>query len=391
MSREPSEGCQQSQQLEDGDQYMSAAAGGPFIPSKSLAPVVSRPSENARIKGLNGLPSDIVESQFCRFLDKPGFLHDSDIFALSSVSKTTQALFQPNQLQMLANKLLLQVIRGKQEKAEVILKIRPALLLVKGTATDYSGRTIIATAFQAALGAGDKPMWDMMLPHLETREALRQFREWFPNGIETTPAADLQAIYNKIARAIIYGEADHQRLAIEEFRGIFTCPKEITQGHHFNLQHLLVAYQAYIDNFDALRALDNWDRLDLFWTQVVGFVQRQMPAYDAQIHCSGVQSVLDDSSKFKRLLKLDCGTDFFGKAINSGLGFDFGVFSYFAQSGSVCAGVYRPLVARGLQGLGPAGTPDLGLKKYVEQKQMRLHDLESHLSKECVINPSNDS
>jgi hypothetical protein len=43
-------------------------------------------------------------------------------------------------------------------------------------------------------------MWEMMLPYfesLEQEEALRQFNEQFPNGIEETPASELIADYNE--------------------------------------------------------------------------------------------------------------------------------------------------------------------------------------------------
>ena len=41
------------------------------------------------------------------------------------------------------------------------------LLLYKCEVEDYSGRKIIATPFQAALGAEDERMWGMMKPHYE--------------------------------------------------------------------------------------------------------------------------------------------------------------------------------------------------------------------------------
>ena len=63
------------------------------------------------------------------------------------VSKTTQSLFQPARMQEMANKLLLQVMHGEQEKAAKILKIHPELLTMTGTATDYSGRTFETTAW----------------------------------------------------------------------------------------------------------------------------------------------------------------------------------------------------------------------------------------------------
>ncbi|MFI4917944.1 MAG: hypothetical protein ACHP65_00145 [Legionellales bacterium] len=259
----------------------------------------------------------------------PSFFTTKDLYNLSLTSKTFRQLASDN---LACARLLKHVILGDEGYAQDMIEANPTLLFMKTSAQDYSGRTIIATPFQGAIGAGDTSMWKMMLPHLDIREALRQFREWFPNGIETTPAADLQAIYNEIARAIINGDAQG-RLAIEEFRQIITSPKEITHGHHFNLQHLLAAYQAYIDNFYPLSPLGNWDNLDLFWKQVIGYVQRQMTAYDAQMHCSGVHSVLDTPRLFRRLLKLSGGEEFFSPLlVNSGLGFDFAVFSYYSRS-----------------------------------------------------------
>ncbi len=129
------------------------------------------------------------------------------------------------------------------------------MLLIKSKAVDYSGRIIIGTAFQAAIGTGDKPMWEMMLPYfegLEQGEALRQFDEQFLNGIEDEISAEeIKDYYNAIALAIINDE-NHGLSVIEGFRKEITCQKEITQGKHFNLQHLIAAYQAYIDNFNIL-------------------------------------------------------------------------------------------------------------------------------------------
>ncbi len=200
--------------------------------------------------------------------------------------------------------------------------------MIKAKAKDYSGRTILGTAFQAAIGAGDKPMWEMMLPYfagLEKGEALRQFHEQFPEGIEDEVSAeDLKEYYNAIALAII-SHKDQGLSAIEKFRKQIAFQGEITQGKHFNLQHLIAAYQTYIDYFDALT---NWDNRDLFWQKVIGYVQRQMTAYDAQVHCSGIQSVLETERAFSRTLKFPGGEKFFPLSVDSGLGFDFACFSY---------------------------------------------------------------
>ncbi len=305
---------------------------------------------------------------------KPSFFTNKDLANLSLTSKTLGSVVFSELNQREAQKLVTHVVQGEQDKAQAMIEKNPELLLIRSEAKDYSGRTIIGAAFPAALGAGDKPMWEMMLPYfesLEQGEALRQFNEQFPNGIEETPASELKADYNVIALAIINDE-DNGLSVIEGFRKKITSQKEITQGKHFNLQHLIAAYQAYIDNFNTLAT---WSNRDLFWQKVIGYVQRQMTAYDAQIHCSGVKSVLDNEKSFSRTFKFCNGGEFFPLVPEVGLGFNFACFSYYA------AGV----------GLRPAEMLGNGadLKNFVEQQQTHLRDLESHLSKECIISPLN--
>jgi hypothetical protein len=304
------------------------------------------------------------------------FFNDKEPSNLLRTSNTpnTAATQEFNQCELLKHFVL-----GEQDKAETLIKAHPKWLLNKYLAQDYSGRTIIATPFQAAIGAGDKPMWEMILRYLEPLEALRQFREWFPNGIEEeTSAKTLQVGYNAIVLEIIKGQT-HGQAAISGFRDQITAQKEIRQGRHFNLNHLSAAYQAYIDNFDVL---SSWENRDLFWNQVIGYVQRQMTAYDAQIYCSGVKKVLENPVAFSRALILANDCEFFPTSISSGVGFDFGVYSCHGSKGFWQSQGGVPVVV--------AKEAD-GLKIYVEQKQMELQDLESHLSKECSITPNNRS
>ncbi|HAU1150629.1 TPA: hypothetical protein JBI12_01530 [Legionella pneumophila] len=261
---------------------------------------------------------------------KPSFFINKDLANLSLTSKTLNGVVCSELNQRAAQKLLTHVVKGEQDKAQALIEKNPGLLLIKSKAVDYSGRTIVGTAFQAAIGSGDKPMWEMMLPYfecLEQGEALRQFQGQFPSGIEETPAAELKAYYDAIALAIIHDE-DHGLSVIEGFRKEITCQKEITQGKHFNLQHLIAVYQSYIDNFHAL---GNWNNRDLFWQKVIGYVQRQMTAYDAQIHCSGVVwCVLNKESSFSRTFELSNDKELFPLQIDSGLGFDFACYSYYS-------------------------------------------------------------
>lgn len=325
----------------------------------------------------------LSEQAFALPLMQLGLMRNTNFVSLSLSSRTLYAVAKPElKRRAVTHKLLKHVLLGEQTEACAMIKANPKLLLIKAEAKDYSGRTIIATPFQAAIGAGDKPMWEMMLPYfegLEPKEALRQFHEWFPKEINYTPASELQPSYNALALAIIHDE-DHGQSAIEAFRITISAQKEIRQGNHFNLQQLIAAYQAYIDNYDAL---GTWANRNLYWNQVISYVLRQMTTYDAQVYCSGARYTVDnDEDAFSRTLEFDTGEKFFPLQDGAGLGFDFGCCSNYnhAVKRSVAPAVWN----------GRCASMPI-LENYVEQKQTHLQDLESHLSKECVISPSNCS
>lgn len=298
------------------------------------------------------------------------FLTDGGLFNLLITTKT-QGLFAKSSLdQRAAQKLLGHVVLGEEAKARDMIAANPGLLLITSKAVDYSGRTVIATPFQAALGAGDKPMWEMMRPYIGKEEALRQFHNWFPEGIEEAPTvAVLKPKYHAIAKAII-DDVDKGKSAIESFREEITRQKKIKHGKHFNLNHLVAAYAAYIDNFEAL---DSWDNRDSFWRKVIGYVQRQMTAYDAEVHCFGIKDVLNNAASFSRSLKLGKGGTFFPLVADAGLGFEFACFSY--------APARRARTRAGWGGdSGNLPVQDLvALENYITQKTEALADLKESL------------
>lgn len=263
------------------------------------------------------------------FVSSLSFFNDKELHGLFGTSKQFNAAATE---ELYRRSLLKHIVLGEQKEAEALIKSHPKWLLSKSQAQDYSGKRIIATPFQAAIGAGDKPMWEMILRYLDPNRALKQFLAWFPNGIEEdTPAIELQKDYNRIALAIIH-DADGGASAIAGFREQLTAQKEIRYGKYFNLEHLKAASQAYTNNF---RALGNWNNRDLFWIQVMGFVQRQMTAYDAQVYFFGVQKVLDNEVSFSRLPKLSKDEELFLPAVYSGLGYDFALFSFYEDGRSV--------------------------------------------------------
>src|SRR3990167_3967437 len=116
------------------------------------------------------------------------------IGALSNTCTTLHKLFQPSLTELAdkaAAKLLEHVLKGeKQAVIDILNKHKhPALLFRKAKAKDYSGRTIYASPYQAALGAEDTDMLQMMKTYFDQitdgrKEALKQYDEQFPNGAE---------------------------------------------------------------------------------------------------------------------------------------------------------------------------------------------------------------
>src|SRR5688500_6820432 len=84
----------------------------------------------------------------------PCFFTDNDLFNLSLSSRILYSAAQPELTRSAPQKLLTYVILGEQDKANAMIKANPKWLLIQSKAVDYSGRTIIATPFQAAIGAG---------------------------------------------------------------------------------------------------------------------------------------------------------------------------------------------------------------------------------------------
>jgi len=273
------------------------------------------------------------------------FFNSQTLNALSKTCASWSQEARPALTERAAKVAMQHIVYGEQEEAEAMIKANPELLLYKSQVKDYSGRTIIATPFQAALGAEDEWMWGMMRPYftiLESKGAIdsakeevrQQFDEQFPGGIENIPAKELQAMYDDLASAIINND-DNGKEEIEGFRQIITQHDCIDSGIHFNMQHLIAAYQAYIDNFGRLGTCVN---RDTFWNKVIGFVQRQMPTNYAQVHCSGIKNVIDSSDNFKRKLSFNDGVKFFPLPVDAaGLGFDFAVYSF--RSACCCRGV----------------------------------------------------
>ncbi len=159
---------------------------------------------------------------------------------------------------MMADKLLLQVMHGEQDKAEVILKIRPDLLMIKGTATDYSGRTFTCTAFQYALWA------------LDTRYMCNMMLDCVPNS----PDAKI------IQEGLLMQLLAHEHGGIE-----YQLELRTVREKHYDFTPILTALKTYVDNYDHWYANLMWAEMERQWCRVVGLAQRYVPAHVAQHYC----------------------------------------------------------------------------------------------------------
>ena len=117
---------------------------------------------------------------------------------------------------------------------------------------------------------------------------------------------------------------------LEAFRKHFG-PRIIKPSERFNPEPLLDAMQVYINNYDPWSS----EQCSLFWRQVIGYLQRMLPACYAQAFCQGLYNVTDGNEPLKRSLKLADGTSFYpvDPSSRAEVGFDFGVYSYLLATG----------------------------------------------------------
>lgn len=267
--------------------------------------------------------------------------------------------------------LLIQaVVQGDISQAKKLIEQNPTLVSLKGDAIDYSHRTIQdVTPFQAALCAWDEEMCKMLMEYMQPEEIILEYNQIFPQGVETHCASqkpfNFSEIFNVISQssdadvqAALSKEQNETTLckALNQFRVEFTnlsCQEKI-----FNPQHLIMAYNKYIEFYDDRfdRSLQN--KRALFWKQVVGFVQRFLPANIAQDVAQGIYHLVREKKAALRSFKFrtDPG-DIFPLTFDShsGLGFDYGVGAMNLNYGT------------------PTNRTDASyFKAYIEDKQHRI-------------------
>lgn len=230
----------------------------------------------------------------------------------------------------LLDKLLLHVVHGEQDEAEAIIQKNPQLLLDAGLVTDYSGRRIQGTALQVALGAGDLEMCKMIVPYLDKLDPtarLTQYQKQFPTDekqVADTP--EMQAL-RTITKVILDAKQDeitvsadqelslriNERCQIELalFRSVFDSNEVITKGKHFDTALLFEALELANHHFKEFGGRRNSPKLILFMRQVLGYIQRYLPACYAQLVRRDITEYFTvDHEKLTRSLKFNARVDY---------------------------------------------------------------------------------
>ena len=150
---------------------------------------------------------------------------------------------------------------------------------------------------------------------------------------------------------------------------------------HFNYHHLLRAFEVYEQKYDDLynRSNNNYDKLRLFSRQIIGFIQRSLPAIDRMVFAQSLYEVAKEKAKIQRSFHFTSDTIDFPATTNdhssrSGLGFEYFAASWSALMlgwSTVGKGTrwFRSDTVKLLENLWRAKTTDLqNLCRHIEQR-----------------------
>jgi hypothetical protein len=253
---------------------------------------------------LNTIPEDIFKAigSYLKREDCPK--EDKAISELVKTHKRIYTLFQPDRLSDLPLSLLWNVATGGQDKAEKIVDMHPELQLVRGTITDYSGRTFKdITAYEYAYWAKDTHMCRMLERYMN---------------------AETKAQMLKNCEDIEKHGLNYEQYGVE-----------VQGSKHFDFTPLKKALQNYANGYDNWESRQDWPSMEEAWMEV-GIAQCDVPVHVANEYCRKDRSFDPgpefNKDKLPRVLKFyNFRTDkdelWFPLVISgsSGLGVDFGL------------------------------------------------------------------
>jgi len=256
--------------------------------------------------------------------------------------------------------LLTAVVCGNEDLARKIIMYSPELLLdSSATATDLSGKEIKnITPLQAAICLRDIEMLQMMLEILEQKrkvginlipdpklEIQRQFISIYPNGdidaVETAQKAKAKKFKKSMLHYIFMAINDATEIQVKSELnnpGVNNTDSQLNTDLHkfreqfksianldqiFNPFYLLTAIEFYYEkfyyfNYDDDHEDNRWNKRNLLWVQVIGYIERHLPACYLQILAQGIDFIIKDGEKLKRYFEFRYNKGFYMKPAMAG-------------------------------------------------------------------------
>jgi hypothetical protein len=279
--------------------------------------------------------------------------------------------------------LLTAVVEGNEALAREFIISHPELLLdCSAIVTDLSGKKIEGlTPLQAAICSGDIDMVQMMKEVLQRKiqrgvqlgfepelEMQRQFAAIYPDGIDAVYAAQIAKAddfknanrlenYNLLYIFTSITTASEEQIkfeletpgqnnsdsplnaALHNFRAQFTSTSN--QELIFNPFYLLMAFEFYNEEFDNF---NDPDRRDLFWRQVIGYIQRHLSACYLQAFARSIYYIVEYDEKVRRDFEFNDAKGSYMRA-NKGelnnLGYNYAAMLRIGGGAQVSGGVFK--------------------------------------------------
>lgn len=187
--------------------------------------------------------------------------------------------------------VLTPLVLGDVANAERMIRANLKHLLTKGFATGFCGKTIgPVTPLQLAVCVGDTDF----LPVIEAGFAR------LPDGFAEKHKQLKEILHRSLDFYLKKYEAEMVRLY--ELKG--SLPDDDTQHAEIDnkLAYLQKALDLYVAEFNTWNPAphNTWEKCDLFWRQLIGFIQRFFPANLAQAFAQGIYYIVEDKETVRR-------------------------------------------------------------------------------------------
>lgn len=203
----------------------------------------------------------------------------SATYAIKSMANKSNCFFK-NSLIDPVKKFHKHIISGEQSDAKQMLELNANLLLNEGSIIDHCGQEYFGTGFLLALTVEDREMCEMMLPYFDVlkislSEQIERYNKLLAENNKINDY-DFDSLAKKLYSNKHISECEKE---LDIFRKHFEPKGVIKGGMLFKVEVLI----------DALKVqLKYGDKPVLYWNQVIGYLERLLPAGYLQAICQGL-------------------------------------------------------------------------------------------------------